>query len=118
VLSQVNVLGEDVRDVVFYKPAGCESCRYTGFRGRTALHEVVKINEPLRRRIVAGASANELKREAMRAGMRPIRWDGWEKVKRGETTIEEVLRVTIEDDMTPDELAEVLREAQLSRDAD
>ena len=112
IIKQVNVLREDTSAIKFFRPAGCESCRYTGFRGRTALVEMIKFNEPLRRIIVDGASANEIKREAMKHGMRPIRWDGWEKVKQGVTTIEEVLRVTMEDEFgDEDQVAQMIQES-------
>ncbi len=107
-VKQVNVLGEDVSEQKFYKPVGCESCRYTGFRGRTALLEMAHMTEPLRRLIVAGASANEIKRLAMQHGMRPVRWDGWDKIKQGMTTIEEVMRVTMEDEFGNEEIREVV----------
>ncbi len=107
-VRQVNVLGEDTSEIDFYKPVGCETCRYTGFRGRTALLEMAKMTEPLRRIIVAGSSANEIKRLAMQNGMRPIRWDGWDKVKHGHTTIEEVLRVTMEDEFSNEDIRDVV----------
>jgi len=110
-LRQVNVLKEDTSDITFYRQSGCEKCRYTGFRGRTALHEVAKMSEPIRRSIVEGCSATEIKREAMKQGMRPIRWDGWDTVKSGITTIDEVLRVTMEDEFTNEDIREVLEEA-------
>ncbi len=98
VIGQVNVVNEETHAMKFFKPVGCEVCRYTGFRGRTALLEMLKMTEPLRRIIVQGASANEIKLSAMKSGMRPIRWDGWDKIKTGMTTIDEVLRVTMEDE--------------------
>ncbi|MCB2154235.1 Flp pilus assembly complex ATPase component TadA [bacterium] len=108
-IKQVNVLREDTSGIKFFRPVGCEMCRYTGFRGRTALVEMVKFNEPLRRAIVDGASANEIKREATKNGMRPIRWDGWDKVKQGVSTIEEVLRVTMEDEFSDeDQVAQLM----------
>lgn len=101
-VAQINVRNESTEGITFYRPSGCESCRYTGFRGRTALLEMVRINEPLRRAIVDGSSANQIKQVAMRHGMRPIRWDGWDKVKQGVTTLDEVLRVTMEDEFEVD----------------
>jgi type II secretion system protein E len=99
-VRQVNVTREDIEPIIFYRPVGCEACRYTGYRGRTAVLEMVKMNEELRRRIVAGDPANELKRIAIRHGMEPIRHDGWRKIKNGVTTIEEVINVTMEDEFT------------------
>lgn len=82
----------------FMKPTGCEKCRYTGFRGRTAIYEIVKINETLKRLIVEREPSNVLKKQAISDGMRTIREDGWIKVRTGATTIDEVLRVTMEDE--------------------
>jgi type II secretory ATPase GspE/PulE/Tfp pilus assembly ATPase PilB-like protein len=59
---------------------------------------MVKMNESLRRLIVDRTAANILRQEAIRHGMRPIRHDGWSKIKAGITTIDEVLRVTMEDE--------------------
>jgi len=102
--AHLSVYGIDVDKVDFKRGVGCERCRYTGFRGRTVLVEIVKINEKLRRLIVSGGAANVIKSEAMMQGMRPIRFNGWEKVMRGITTIEEVLRVSMEDEFeTPEE---------------
>ncbi|MDK2971034.1 MAG: ral secretion pathway protein [Candidatus Sumerlaeota bacterium] len=111
-LTQVNVAREDTAKLTFYKPVGCEACRYTGFRGRTAVLEMVKVTEPIRRAIVNGASATEIKQEAIKGGMRPIRWDGWEKVKSGMTTIDEVLRVTMEDEFSAEEDVELIAKSE------
>jgi type II secretory ATPase GspE/PulE/Tfp pilus assembly ATPase PilB-like protein len=81
-----------------YEPAGCEECRGTGFRGRTGVYELIVINDSLRPLIVARASANEIKATALREGMHTLRDDGWNKVLAGVTTIEEVLRVSEEDE--------------------
>ncbi|MFH0792710.1 MAG: ATPase, T2SS/T4P/T4SS family [bacterium] len=102
-LRRINVTKEDINSFTFYKPVGCDQCRYTGYRGRTAIYEMVRINEELRRRVVELASSTELKAVAMKHGMQPIRFDGWKKVKRNLTTIEEVLRVTMEDEFLEDE---------------
>ncbi len=97
-ITKLNTRNEDISDASFYRPVGCEGCRYTGYRGRTAVYELVKVNEPLRRLIVEREPANVLRKEAIRWGMKPLRTDGWHKVKRGITTIDEVLRVSMEDE--------------------
>jgi len=97
-LRMVNVTQDAPSTLKIYRQRGCEACRYTGFRGRTAVYEIVQISEDLRRMIVERQPANVLKQEAMRHGMRPLRYDGWGKVKAGITTIEEVLRVTMLED--------------------
>ncbi len=98
-LKRVNVTHDDPKSLSLYRNRGCEKCRYTGFSGRTAVYELVEITEDFRRLIVERRPANELKQVAVRTGMRPLRHDGWSKCKAGITTIEEVLRVTMEDEM-------------------
>ncbi|MEN6625372.1 MAG: ATPase, T2SS/T4P/T4SS family [Candidatus Sumerlaeia bacterium] len=98
-LRRVNVSGDDPASLHLYKAAGCERCRYTGFMGRTAVYEIVQITEEFRRLIVERAPANVLKKLAIKQGMQPLRHDGWAKCKAGLTTIDEVLRVTMEDEM-------------------
>jgi type II secretion system protein E len=101
-IRQVNMTKDDTEGLTLYEPVGCESCRYTGYAGRTALHEVLRVNEAVRRKIVANASANEIKNIAIQNGMEPIRYDGWYKIRSGMTTAEEVLRVTMEDEFNTD----------------
>lgn len=101
-LDQVNLLREDVSGLTLYRPVGCEKCRYTGFRGRTAIYEMVRMNDELRDLIMQRASANVIRKAAIKHGMRPLRLDGWNKVKQGITTIDEVLRVTLEDEFLID----------------
>jgi general secretion pathway protein E/type IV pilus assembly protein PilB len=87
---------------VLYKGKGCEHCRQTGYRGRTAIYEICVLTEPLRRLVVKKATGTEMKSRAVLDGMGTLRTDGWRRVLRGQTTIEEVLRVTQADDL-PDE---------------
>jgi len=78
----------------YYRGKGCEECRYTGYRGRTAIYELFIINEEIRDMIMNRASSQDLMRKAKKQGMRTLRETGWEKVKEGITTPEEVFRVT------------------------
>ncbi len=98
VLNRLRVNKLDTTDAKFMRPAGCEKCRYTGFRGRTAIYEIIKVTEDLKQMIVARRPSNEIKQAAIANGMRTIREDGWLKVRAGLTTIDEVLRVTMEDE--------------------
>ncbi|MFP4379277.1 MAG: GspE/PulE family protein [Candidatus Sumerlaeia bacterium] len=109
-LRRVNVTQDARGEFEVYRPRGCESCRYTGYRGRTAIYEMVQIKEGFRRLIVENASTNDLKRHAIRHGMQPMRQDGWKKIKQGITSIEEVLRVTMEEDL--DEVQDIIVEQQ------
>ena len=79
---------------ILVRGTGCASCRYMGYQGRTAIYEVLPLNEHIRSMIIRRASAGEIKREAVIHGMAPMRQDGWLKVLAGDTTIEEILAVT------------------------
>ena len=76
---------------------GCEKCHKTGFKGRVGLYEVMEVTDELRELVLVGASALELRRKATEDGMLTLRQSGLRKVKEGVTTIEEVLRATVED---------------------
>ena len=88
----------DPTGAMFMKAVGCEKCRFTGFRGRTAIYEIVKIDEGMKALIVVREPANILKKYALAHGLRNIREDGFLKVKAGVTTLDEVMRVTMEDE--------------------
>jgi type II secretory ATPase GspE/PulE/Tfp pilus assembly ATPase PilB-like protein len=97
-LASVGFPLERLKEGTIYEPAGCEECRGTGFRGRTGVYELIVITDTIRPLIVSRASSNEIKTAALKAGMHTLRDDGWNKVLAGVTTIEEVLRVTEEDE--------------------
>ncbi|HIE10416.1 MAG TPA: type II/IV secretion system protein [Kiritimatiellae bacterium] len=88
---------ERLADGTIYEAVGCEDCRMTGYWGRTGIYEILVLGDDIRRLIVARASANEIKNEALHLGMHTLRLDGWDKVLAGTTTIAEVLRVSEED---------------------
>ena len=73
---------------------GCERCIETGYVGRTAIYEILTISEAVRERGIARAGASVIREVALEGGMRTLRVDGARKVAEGETTVEEVLRVT------------------------
>ena len=77
----------------FSAPVGCSVCSNTGYRGRIALHEVMTVSEEIERLAVARASSAEIGRVAQEQGMLTLRQDGWEKVKLGLTSVDEILRV-------------------------
>ncbi|MDX1697372.1 MAG: ATPase, T2SS/T4P/T4SS family, partial [Thiohalobacterales bacterium] len=83
----------DDKPPTLYHPAGCSACNHLGYRGRTGIYELVILDDSMRSMIHDGAGEMELERDARRhsPGMRQ---DGWRKVLAGETTVEEVLRVT------------------------
>jgi type II secretion system protein E len=115
-LARVNMTNEDRAGLQLYRPRGCEACRYTGYRGRTAVYEMVHVTEIFRRLIVENASNAQLKAQAIRDGMQPLRYDGWKKIKQGMTSIEEVLRVTMEDDAgVTEELLNAVKEREAAK---
>ncbi|MBN8486898.1 MAG: type II/IV secretion system protein [Burkholderiales bacterium] len=77
-----------------WRPVGCPACRQTGYRGRTALYELMELSESLRTTMHPQLDEPALRRAAVQAGLRPLRIVGLDKVGRGETTLEEVLRST------------------------
>jgi len=76
-----------------YRGKGCEDCKFTGYHGRTAIYEILFIDDPIRELILKKASAVEIKKKALNLGMKTLKDHGLEKVLEGKTTIEEVLRV-------------------------
>ena len=81
------------RGFTAYEPGTCVRCGQSGYKGRTGLYEVMTMTDTLRRLILDRASQDELRAEARRLGMRTLREDGLDKIRRGITSIPEVLRV-------------------------
>ncbi len=85
--------GDEIPEV--YKPVGCSKCTNTGYRGRLALHELMIVSEEIERLTVDHATTDEITKMAVSQGMRPLRQDGLLKARRGLTSLEEILRVTV-----------------------
>ena len=88
---------EQARTVVPVKGRGCRICSETGFKGRIALYEVMELRDELKEFVLNGASALELKREAIRLGMQTLRKSALTKLAEGTTTLSEVFRVSAAD---------------------
>jgi general secretion pathway protein E len=88
------VSGERLGDVKLLRGAGCSVCRGTGFRGRLGVFELLAMDDDLRDAIVRREGRARIRAAAEAGGFRPMRLDGWDKVRAGLTTVEEVLRVT------------------------
>ena len=82
------------KEIRLYKGQGCKICHFTGYSGRVGLFEVMEITEKLRSLIIQKSSADDIKRQAIADGMHTMLDDGLQKVARGMTTVEEVLRIT------------------------
>lgn len=77
-----------------YEPVGCRSCRGTGYSGRIGIYELLVTDDEIRQLAIEGKSSSVIKQAARANGMRTLRGDGWLKVLQGQTSVEEVLRVT------------------------
>ena len=96
-LTNLGVPEEEIASYSCFKGNGCTQCGNTGFKGRVALYEVLPVKEEVRELILQGASGSEIKREAMRLGMKTLRQAALTKLKDGITTVEEVMKTTVED---------------------
>ncbi|MBN2292896.1 MAG: Flp pilus assembly complex ATPase component TadA, partial [Pirellulales bacterium] len=77
-----------------YRPRGCRACRGSGYAGRVGIYELMTADDEIRRLAGERTSANIVKRAAMEAGMMTLRQNGWEKVRNGQTSVDEIMRVT------------------------
>ena len=95
-----DILKEFKEQVVFdagttiYEHTGCDACHQTGYSGREAIYEFLVLNDDMQKLILGRATAGEIKAKAIASGMKTLRQSGWEKVKQGVTTLQEVIRVT------------------------
>ena len=96
-LIDLGVAPDEVKSFPTYKGKGCPICSNTGYKGRVGLYEVMPMKEEVKELVLSRASTSEVKKEAMRLGMKTLRQSGIMKIREGVTTIEEVLRATVED---------------------
>lgn len=94
-LVDVGFSEEQAPQVQLKKGGGCGSCNNTGYRGRVGLYEVMEMSDQIRELILSGASAMELRRQAIEEGMISLRQSGLRKIQEGLTTVEEVVRETV-----------------------
>jgi len=95
-LVRIGITG-DGAGLKIYRAKGCRSCRNTGYRGRMAIQELMIMDDDIRALVMKNADAATIRRSCMSKGMKLLRQDGTDRVLAGETTIEELLRVTQED---------------------
>ncbi len=93
-LEQAGIPAEKFPDGKVFTGKGCSHCNQTGYKGRVGLYEVMPISPTLREMILNAASSDELTKQAIEEGMDNLRDDGIEKVKKGMTSIEELMRET------------------------
>ena len=93
-LHRIGFPADEIETAKFWHGTGCEECRQFGYQGRMGIYELLVLTESLRPLILNRAPASTIAAKAIEHGMRTLRTDGWNKVRSGSTTIEEVLRVT------------------------
>ncbi len=93
-LRRIGFPEAEIATATFWRGVGCEECRQLGYQGRMGIYELLLLNEELRPLILNRSAASTIAQKAIELGMRTLRTDGWNKVRAGQTTIEEVLRVT------------------------
>ncbi len=92
--EEFGVSPDNLHDAHFRRGSGCELCRYTGYKGRLAIYEILPFTDEIKDLTVQRRSSVEIKRKALDQGMRTLRHSGWRRICEGITTVEEVLRVT------------------------
>ena len=93
-LEDIGISKEIFPDGMVYKGKGCSNCNQTGYKGRVGLYEVMPITPEIRNMILKGATSDAVAKKAIEQGMRTLGQDGVDKIKKGVTTIEELLRET------------------------
>jgi type IV pilus assembly protein PilB len=96
-LIDLGVPPDEAKNFNVCKGKGCALCSGTGYKGRVGLYEVMTMKEEVKELVLSRGSASEIKKEAIRLGMKTLRQSGIHKVKEGLTTIEEVARATMDD---------------------
>lgn len=96
-IEEMTALGftdDRLKGLTFYKGEGCDACGRTGYKGRQGLYEVMPLSAELRRIILKGGSAADIREQALEEGMLTLRMDGMKKVEKGITTLDEVVKET------------------------
>jgi len=96
--SRLGIDVKKLKDISFYRTRGCSACLNTGYSGRIGICEVLIMTPAIRDLVLKRARENEVKQAARSEGMKTLREDGIEKVLAGMTSLEEVLRVTVQDE--------------------
>jgi type IV pilus assembly protein PilB len=96
-LAELELTPEETKGKFFYRGRGCSVCNNTGYKGRTAIHEFMLINDEIRDLIIHNVSSTDLRVAAARNGMLTLREAGLQKIFNGLTTIDEVVRETVVD---------------------
>jgi type IV pilus assembly protein PilB len=94
-LMELQLKRSDIEGRVLYRGRGCDNCNHSGYRGRKAIFEIMRLDDQLREMVMKEASTTVLRAECRRRGMRTLRESGLLAIFEGQTTIDEVVRETI-----------------------
>jgi type IV pilus assembly protein PilB len=97
-LMEMQLKRSDVQDRTFYRGRGCPACNHTGYRGRMAIFEIMPLDDHMRELVMSQASTNALRAASRQSGMRSLRETGLLAIYEGQTTIDEVVRETIQEE--------------------
>jgi type IV pilus assembly protein PilB len=93
-LLESGLRAEDVKNREFFMSVGCDACNHTGYRGRTAIHELLDMSDAIREMIIERRPGSEIRRQAEKEGLSSLRESAIKKVFIGATTLHEINRVT------------------------
>ena len=103
VVRDIGLAPKDIAGIEFYRGKGCPECGHTGYHGRSAIAELLIMKDPLRELILTRASTLAITAKARETGMSSLFEDGWQKIIKGEMTIEELARATTAVEEAPPE---------------
>ncbi len=96
-LERIGIQRSDIPDGILFRAKGCSNCIETGYSGRTAIFETLIVNDDIRNLTLSTGDSTSIKKLAVDCGMSTLRMNGADKIVKGVTSIDEVLRVTEED---------------------
>lgn len=98
-LLRAGIRREDLKDGILYRAKSCDKCFDTGYSGRTGIFEMLLIDDKIRNLTLSHVDSGQIKKNAVESGMTTLRQDGADKVIKGQTSIDEVMRVTDEENI-------------------
>jgi type IV pilus assembly protein PilB len=96
-LEDFGLDSDEYKDLTLFRGRGCVHCRGTGYYGRTGIFEILEMRQPIRRLVFDGANQEDIREKAVQLGMRTLREEGLNKVKKGITTLQELRRITVQE---------------------
>ena len=97
-LKDLGVTAAELEGATFRQGRGCDKCRHTGYSGRVAIYEMLPFTSEIKEMTVRRETSPAIKQKGRQSGMRTLRDSGWMRVRNGMTTVEEILRVTVDSD--------------------